>query len=321
MSEETTNVESTGSEEIVSEGSNNDSEAINAESNTEVAEEGQNATPTRFKLSNGEEIEESELLSRYNYVKEANKRFQEAAAERRAAAEERERVAREKAEAEGILEKLKNDPWNTLQELGLDPRQLSEEKLLELLEEEQMTPEAKRMRELEQKTLEYEKKEKERQQKEEELRKEEEKRKNDEEFQQLQRQAEEKYEADFLKAMETTTLTKSERTIRRIADVIYQSALAGEELPVDLAVKLVEEEAVEGSREYIKNLRGEALVEFLGKDVVKDILKHETSKLKNPAPTNKPSVSKEDKLSPSKKSEYVDPKDFISNLKKKHGVI
>jgi hypothetical protein len=320
MSEDA-NLEGSVSEEIISEGSNNDSEAMNSEGNSEVADEGQNPSPNRFKLSNGEEIEESELLSRYNYVKEANKRFQDAAAERRAAAEERERVAKEKAEAEGILEKLKNDPWNTLQALGLDPRQLSEEKLLEILEEEQMSPEAKRIKELEQKAKEYEEHDKKRKHQEEELRKEEEKRKNDEEFQALQKNAEQKYEAEFLKAMENTTLTKDERSIRRIADVIYQSALAGEELPVDLAVKLVEEENVEGSKAYIRNLRGDALVEFLGRDVVKDILKHETSKLKNPVPDNKPHVSKSDKQSPTKKSEYVDPKDFISNLKKKHGII
>jgi hypothetical protein len=286
----------------------------------------ENKTPppktTRLKLSSGEEIDESEILSGLNHVREANKRFQDAAAERRAAVEERARIAQEKAEVEAKVAKLKSDPWGLMSDLGLDPRSLSEEYLLKVLEQELMTPEQRRIAELEQKTKTYEEREAERRA-EEERKKQEAKEKEEEElFNQYKEEASKSYEEKMISALSSSILPKSAKTIRRVADKIYQSALAGEEIPVDHAVRLEEAEYTESLLELLDELPPEHIEKLFGDKIMGKIRKHDASKLKNPAPTpkNVPGVAKESKAS-QKATSYVDPHEFVKELKKKHGVI
>jgi hypothetical protein len=304
-----------------SEGSSEAPVASEVSGDTTPTPEVTNAPASKFKLSNGEEVEESELLHRYQYVKAANERFQSAAAERKAAEAERAKIAEEKAQNEKMLADLKKDPWSTLSSLGLDPRQLSEDKLLELLEQDSLSPEQKRIRELEAKAKEFETKEQERQRLEEERQQNSKKQQEEEEFNQLKSQAEKKYEADFLKALESSRLPKNPASIRRVAEKMHQSILAGEEIPVEHAVRLVEHEFRSSLAELVSGLSEEDLEEFLGVETLKRVRKHDVSKLKNPTPAPKVEVKEGSKAKDQSPSKYVNPKEFIDSLKKKHGVI
>lgn len=277
--------------------------------------------PQKIKLSNGEELDETEVLSGLNHIKEANKRFQEAAMERRAAAEEKARIAKEKEELEKTYEKIKTDPWEVIKSLGLDPTELSTNYLVEMLEQEQMTPEQKRIKELEEKTSSYEKLEAERRSQEEKLQRLAEEAKKEEEMEKLKLEAAKHYEDSFIKALSATVLPVDEKYVRRVGDIVYQSYIEGSEIPIEFAAKLVEAEYLEGLATLAKSLDSDKLIKILGEEGVSKVTKSQIAKIKNPSP--KPSLpdvkpeSRATKTTPS----YMDPHEFIKELKKKHGVI
>jgi hypothetical protein len=111
------------------------------------------------------EVEEGEAWALYNRGKAAQKTL---------SAWEREKAATEKGlkEREARLERLKDkgELRKFLQEMGHDPRKLGEEFVLEQIEEEKLSPEAKALKEERAKREELERKEQERTQKEEQQR-------------------------------------------------------------------------------------------------------------------------------------------------------
>ncbi len=279
----------------------------------------------KVKVDNQEtEVSEEELVKGWLHAKAANERFQAAAAERKALEAERAKIAEDKAAAESMREAFKKDPWAVLSSLGMsdaDIRNLTEDKLIAFLEQEQMSPEQKKAREMEAKLKEYEAKEADRRKKEEENEQLTKKQQEEQEFNQLKLKAEKDYEESFLSALEKSTLPKNPASIRRVAEKVYQSMLAGEEIPIDHAVRLAEHELRSNLAELVQGLDVEALEAFLGEETLKKVRKHDVSKLKNPAPAPKVPVKEESKAKAGTNSKYVDPQDFIKELKKKHGVL
>ena len=94
----------------------------------------------RVKIDGQEmEVDESELLAGYQRAKAANKRFEEAAKQRK--------------QAEHFLKLLRTDPVKVLQhpEVGHDVRQLAEDYLAEIIKKEKMSPEEREKAELKEK--------------------------------------------------------------------------------------------------------------------------------------------------------------------------
>lgn len=295
-----------------------EADSVQPEENKEPADD-QKTAPKKYKVKIDDEeleVDEDEVVRGYQHARAANKKFQEAAAERKAAEQAKEEAKRV---AEDRWAKLKTDPFKVLSELGINPRELSEEYLLKALEEEMMSPAEKEKAELTKKLQEYEAKEKTAKEQEEAVKKQEEEKTKQEEILQLQKKYEQEYESQFIKALESTKLPKNPTTIRRIAEIVMQFQQQDIDIPVEHAIRIVEQDYNRGISELVKSLEGDSLVQFLGNDVVDKIRKHTLSKVKNPIVPTAADV----KETPSKKKEdpkYVDTRRFVKDLLKKHGV-
>lgn len=175
----------------------------------------------------------------------------------------RQEALKAKAEAEGLLSKLKKDPRSALRELGVDLRKLSESTILEEMELEQMTPEARRAYEAEQKLKKYE---------EEKARAEEEKQRATFEAEKARHQDE--FSNLFMETMGKTGLPKeSARWVAyRMAHLYAQNEEAGlESTPEEMAAYVMQGVQTE-HRGVLSGLKGKALLEYLGPDVVREVL-------------------------------------------------
>jgi hypothetical protein len=287
-------------------------EAAPAEISEEVVQEEAAPAPKKYKVKvdgSEMEVEEDELVRSYSHARASADRMKQAAEERKAAADERKK-------AEDLYQKFKSKPFEVMAELGLDPRTMSEEFLLEMLNEESLTPEQKKQREMEKKLKTYEEKEVEREKSAKEQKEREEMTAKERELADLTDKTHKEYETQFIEALEKTSLPRTPTTIRRVAEVVYQNAVKGVDISVDHALRIVEGDIRSGLSETLKGLDGDSLISFLGEDTVKKIRKYEVSKVKNPTPKQTSVVAepKEDKGPAS-------PDEWLKRIKKEHGIL
>lgn len=114
------------------------------------------ARKLKLKIDDKEvELDESEIVGNYKRGKNAAQLAAAAEKKAREAAQREERLAREKAELDARLSRLKDpkEARKLLKEMGLDVRSMSVEEIQEAIEEErkaaELTPEQKRIKELE----------------------------------------------------------------------------------------------------------------------------------------------------------------------------
>lgn len=217
------------------------------------------AEARRLKLRLGDkdvELDESEVVANYEKGRNADRLLSKAS-------ERRQEALRAKAEAEGLLTKLKKDPRAALRELGVDVRKLSEATILEEMEIEQMTPEQRRAYDAEQKLKEYEA----------------EKQRAEEEKQQAVHQEEvqrhqEEFSNLFLETMEKAGLPRgSARFVAyRMAHLYAQNEAAGlESTPEEMAAHVLQGVQAE-HRGVLSGLRGKPLLDYLGPEAVREVL-------------------------------------------------
>jgi len=225
------------------------------------------------------EVDEDELLRGYQKARASTKRFQEAAKLRK--------------EAEDLVSKLKENPFEALKG-QIDPKQLremTEQWLIEKLKEEQLSPEERELNELRREREKW---------KQEEVKKEAAQRQQELEVQ-TQREIE-RYNSEFVSALEKHSLPKSYATIKRMAYLMKEAAENNYEMDAESAAEIVQEELSGDFSQLIRALSPEALIGFLGKDVADKIRRYDVSKLKNKTSS---SSSSESSASSSKKSEKV----------------
>jgi hypothetical protein len=296
--------------------------------NTEVAGEEQNAPestpePSESKSSkhkikvDGEEIvvdiesQLDELLAAYSKVKASNKRFEEAAIERKRASEE-------KAKVEELKNKMKSDPWAILSELGTDPRKMAEDYLIKQLEFDSLTPEQKKALDLEAKLKEYEDREASAKKAEEERAKAEEDEKNKKEIERLSHEYAKQYEAEFLEALSATKLPRSPALVKSVAEKMHTALEQGYELSVKQAVKIVEREIMDYKKALIKDMDPDMLADFLEEDGLKKVRQRDVKNLKNPTPKKDDKAKEtEDK----KEDAPTSPEEWLRSIKRQHGIL
>ncbi len=300
--------------------------AESASGNTEVAESTQNASestpepsnekpsekPKKYqvKVDGGvEEASEEELLAAYSKVKAANKRFQEAA-------EERKMAAQAKAEAEKIKESIKSDPWSVLASLGIDSRKAAEEFLIQQLERDAMSPEQKEAEELRRKLKEYEEKESRSKQEAEDRAKKEQEEAERAEAQKLTEEITKSFEIEFQEALESSKLPRNPKLIAKMAEIMMDAEQEGYSISAKQAAKIVEKDIKMLKQALINDLDPDTLAEFLGEENIKKIRKRDVEKLKNPIPESKQAI-KEDKP---KKEAPRSPDEWLRDIKKQHGL-
>lgn len=244
------------------------------------------------------EVDPDELVNNYQLREASHKKFQEA--------------AKLREQIESVKQQLKSDPRKALAELELNPDDLAEKWLTEKIQKEIMSPEERKVAELEAK-LQSVLKEK-------------------EEFEAKKRaeeemQAEEKYFNDYQKsitsALEASPLANTPEAVRAVANLMSEAITAGYDLNATDAVKMLADQYKTGFKPMFQKAPVDYLFDMLGEDMVKALSMHLASKLKpvNPigstpkledqAPAKKREVSEKDK-------KYRNLEDAFEELRKKY---
>lgn len=200
-------------------------------------------------LGEEREVDENELKRGYSHQQAANKVYQEG--------------QKLKKQAEEFLNMLK-DPekfYEVAQKLGHDPRNLSERYLVKKLEEEMLDPKERELRDYKAK---WEAVERERQ----EI---------------LTNKYKADFEKQFISALEKMPdVVADKETVGRMAGYIKRAADIGFKMTPEEAAILVKQDEEKKIRPRVSALDGDALIKFLGEDVVNKIRKYDTSRLKDP---------------------------------------
>jgi hypothetical protein len=199
-----------------------------------------------------------ELQSGYQIRKASDAKMREAAMMRK--------------QAEEVLTKLsdKNQLFDVIRELGHDPRGLSEEYLLQILEEEMMDPRDRELSQLKREKAQrdadrekYEKAEKEA----------------------LHSAKVEKYTQDYssqiVSALSESGLPKTESTVKRMAYYLHQGVKRGIEVTAADVVSLVKEDYINEQKQLFSNLDAENLIKLLGDDMAGKIRKYDLNRVKS----------------------------------------
>lgn len=268
--------------------------------------------PEKYKVTvdgTEQEVDIDELRSSYSHVKASNERFSKAAQAKKEAESLRQ-------EAENLKARMKSDPWSVMEELGLDPRTTSEEYLIKKLEFDALTPEQKKIMELEQKNKSYEEKEALTKKEREEAEKAEKDAKDAEIIAAKSAEFVKEYEATFLEALQKSTLPKNHLMVSKVAEKMRIAADQGWEMSPKQAVKVLEREVAAAKKALIDSLSPDELAEFLGDENLKKVRKRDVDKLRNPIPQvdNTPPKVKEEEKPRS-------PAEWLAAQKKKHGIL
>ncbi len=213
-------------------------------------------------IVDGQEVEVSidDLLSGYQKSSAADKRFQEAAELRKQA----------DAERQTLLERLKTDPAAIMSEYDIDPDEFAEARLAAKIEEELMDPNEREKRRLEAELEQY--------------KAEEERKREEAEQQQYQVQVQQhaKDWGDKLDAaFNELGAPKNPYRVKLAVDAILSAMDRG----VDLSPKQAVEAAYNAAKEDLSSaavaFKGQALLDYLGKDVVKEVQKALAGQVKN----------------------------------------
>lgn len=263
------------SEEITEDGgiddANNDESM--EESEESEAEEPVQEQPSVYKtIIDGQEVEVTldELLGGYQKARASNKRFQEASALAKRAAEERDR--------------LKDDPVQALRDAGLDMEDIKQiiyanaQKLLDEDDEENsLTEDQKENRRL--------KAENERFKAEQEAIA---KAQEDEASKSEQSKLEAEIESEFISTLESEGIKPSPQAIIRMAQLMSIAANNNYDMSTKEAAEYYKEEQADSLASQLGGLSPDALEALLGKDAVDQLRRHSISKVKNPAPKKGP---------------------------------
>lgn len=175
----------------------------------------------------------------------------------------RQEALKAKSEAEGLYSRLKKDFWGVAKELGIDTAEMSQKEILDQIRLEQMTPEQRRMHEMEQRLKGHE---------------DEKKKAEDEKKKTAHGQEVEKHKNElaslFLETMERTGLPKSSGrfVISRMASLYAQNEDAGLESTSDEMAEHVMAGLRAEQQGMLGGLEGDALLSHLGPEVVTRVL-------------------------------------------------
>jgi hypothetical protein len=213
----------------------------------------------------GEKIEvtEEELLKGYQTRKASDKRFMEA--------------AKEKKQAETFLRLLKENPLEVLKHpaLGHDLRKLAEEYIYQELQKESMDPKERELLEYKEKIRKYEDQER--------------KTKEDMEAkdrEELKTKFAQDYHKDIIQALDKSGLPKSATTVKKMAFYLHQAAKRGYKVGAADVVDLVREDYTRELRDLYGSADGESLLSMLGEDVAAKIRNYDLKKVKGSFPVN-----------------------------------
>jgi len=202
------------------------------------------------------------------------------------------------------IARLKENPWEVLKELDLDPDQLAEQRIREKVEELKKSPEQ----------VEKEKMQKELEQARAELNKQKEQAERAK-FEQLQQQAAAELESEIEAALDAhKDLPKTQKTVARIADALLWAETNGfEDVSVEDVLPSVKQEIRSEFNQLMDAMGEDAMEAYIGKRNLdrlrqKRLSKAKTNNIKNIEPTVK------EKQASDKEKKRLRAKDYFKNL-------
>jgi len=262
-----------------------------------------------FDVSNPEDVEE--LLKGYQLAVGAGKRFEEAAALRKQAQQDTKMASE-------LLKLLKENPESVLThpDIGYTEEQLQEfaEKIIaKKIEEEQLTPEQKKIKDLETQ-LERERQEREQATKQEQ----------DMAIKEAQEYYENTFTEEIGKVLPKYGLPQSPKTVSQMAQYLITAREAGADLDFDRAARMVKRDLDLWNKEVYGSLDGEQLVKTLNPQVLEKVRETLLKKAKSqPKTTPAKTVETPESSTGAPKREEpqkVPVKDFMDELKKQYGL-
>jgi hypothetical protein len=198
-------------------------------------------------------------------------------------------------------QRLVDDPWGVMAEMGMDPDEMAEARIQQQIEQLQKSPEQiereDQSRELEALRAKLKKQDEDKQ---------------TSDFQVLQKQAESDLKVEITEAISSTSqLPKAPYVMKRVADALmfaidngFENATAKDVMPT------VEKEIHSEMREFMEQMPDKFLEEFMGKQITDRLRKQRLSKM--PANLNKvrDTGKKEEVMAPTKKQSL---RDFMKN--------
>lgn len=227
-------------------------------------------------------------------------------------AHERMQSAAEKEKAwKKMQEDIVKNPWKVMEEYGLNPDELAEQRIDELINESQKSPEQQAQEKMEAEVAALRAQIKEKEDKE-----------HESEMIRLTKEAEHTLEKDIVEALSSTSeLPKTPYVTRRIADAMlfamdngYDDVTAKQVLPI------VEKEINSEIQAMFEAMPAEVMSKFIGQQHMDKLRKNRLKKskeVKNLAAVKQTSETVEKKKEPVKKMTPQESRDFFRNLGKK----
>ena len=208
------------------------------------------------------------------------------------------------------IQRLMENPWEVIEELGFDPYELSESKLREFVAEQQKSPELIERERIERELIKARKEADELRRKQEEM-----------DFARLQEQAAAELEGEIQQALDAhTTLPKSPKTVMRIADALLWANDNGfPDASVMDVLPMVEDDIRREMNDFFSELPEDMFEAYINQKNLERYRKSRLPKKKAPTTINssiKPtSDSIKKKETTSEESKRMKAKDFFRNLK------
>jgi hypothetical protein len=239
-------------------------------------------------------VDESELIKGYQRARAANQRFEEAAKLRR--------------QADQLLESLRTDPASLLTHpsLGINFDEIAERHLLAKLENEMLSPEERKSREM-QRELERYKQAEAKQREQDEAR----------QFEVAKNQARANYERQFVEVLEKTGLPRTGETVARMARYLSEGLRGGVEPDMYDVAEMVREDMLAEQRALIGSAPDDRLEELLGAETVEKVRKALLNKVANQPGAPKREVTQRSEPTPSK---GMDPFEWGEYIRRRAGL-
>ena len=201
------------------------------------------------------------------------------------------------------LTRLKQNPWEVLQEMGHDPYELSEKKLNEWVEQQKKSPEQLQMESMQKELAEARRKSSER---EEEIKR--------VQYEQMKNQAAKEIESEIESSLAgNPNLPKSGKTIGRIVDALQWAYDNGyPEATVKDVIPMVEQDILRETQEFFENMDDNLMEKYLGQKNIEKMRKKRLAQMKQTPSVETPVISKP-KVSQTK--DKISSRDFFKALK------
>lgn len=244
------------------------------EVNNEVVEPVIDDVP-KYKIKNADgaeiEVDIEELKRGYqrddSKVKAAQRRFQEA--------------AKIKKQTEAFLSMAKTNPGEALKRLGVNVDEFINSHVNQLVEQARMSPEEAQRRQLEAELQRYKQAEQAKLQEEQE-------RLNNAEFEKVAQD----YSQKIMSALDSVNIPKTPESGRRVAQYMLQAHQRKIDLSPQEAAQLVREDYLNDMKALLTGATDDSLLELLGEDVAKKVVKTNLAKHQAKAAPSKPIVTK-----------------------------